>query len=708
MVRSIDPQTINLPPLREEVHCLQGPTQFDGSPSWTLHDPANNHFYRIGWAEFEMLARWQLGTPEKIAERIAFETTLEIDSDAVEQFLQFLLSNNLLVLSGEQAIHRLLQQVQARKQSLANQLLHHYLFFKIPLFKPDRLLGWLYPKIAWVYSQWVLGLILFFALIGLYLVSRQWEQFLNTFPHFFNWQGLSLYFISLVFSKVLHELGHALTAHRYGCRIPTMGVAFMVMYPMLYTDANETWKLNSRSQRLAIASAGVITELVLAVFATLAWSFMSDGPLRSGAFLLATTTWIMTLAINLSPFMRFDGYYLLADLLKIENLQPRAFAYNIWMLRRVLFRLDTSPPELVPRRISRFFVVYAWGVWFYRLFLFLGIAWMVYHYFFKLLGLFLMFVEIGWFIVKPIWGELKLWPKLNIASKYIFRLVVIPVVLLLIFFVPWQRHIELPAQIKPERYTEIYLPYAAKLTNLIKKSGQTIVEGDLLAELESNDLLYQSRNASHEADLLAWQVAFQALDSSLVKDRQIRLQQWEAATSKHEGIHRQLEQLRIQSPISGKVFDVNDQINVGQWLKSGEALMIIADTSSYIVEAFVSEDDVMKLADNATALFYPDYIDSPPLVCHLTLLDNGSTQYLPAIMSSNYNGPIAARFDSEKKNIPENAQYRVVFHVDQHSETKEILPFVLRGTIKVVVQSNSLAEHFLKQWLNFGLRESGF
>lgn len=708
MAGTLETPSITLPPLREEVHCLAGPAQFDGSPSWTLHDPTNNRFFRIGWAEFEILARWTLANPEQIAQRINSETTLTLELSDVEQFLQFLLSNNLLVLSGEQSIQRLWQQVQARKQGFFTQLLHHYLFFKIPLFRPERLLNWLYPKLAWIYSRWVLGLVLLCALLGLYLVSRQWEQFLNTFPHFFNWQGLSLYFISLVVSKVLHELGHALTAHRYGCRVPTMGVAFMVMYPMLYTDANETWKLNSRQQRLAIASAGIIAELALAAFATLAWSFMADGPARSGVFLLATTTWIMTLAVNLSPFMRFDGYYLLADFVKIENLQPRAFAYNIWLLRRMLFQLDTPPPELVPPQISRFFAIYAWGVWLYRLFLFLGIAWMVYHYFFKLLGIFLMSVEIGWFIVKPIWHELKVWPTLNINRLKKLRLIAISIILFISLFIPWQQHIELPAQIKPEHYAEIYLPYAAKLNGLNRQTGQTVAVGDLLAELDSNDLLYQSKNAGQEADILAWQVSFQSVDPTLVKERQVRLQQWESATSKQQGIHHQLEQLHIQSPISGKVFEVNDQLSAGQWLKAGETLMIIADTSNYIVESFVSEDDLLKLIDNSKAWFYPENTDLPPLACRLSAIDNGSTQYLPAMMASNYNGPIAARLDSEKKNIPEVAQYRVLFKVEQNTESMGVVPIVLRGSIKTETQPNSIAERLLKQWLSFGLRESGF
>lgn len=708
MAGIVETQTMTLPPLREEVHCLPGPVQFDGSPSWTLHDPINNRFFRIGWAEYEILRHWSLGNPEDIVYRINLETTLIVKLNDVEQFLQFLLTNNLLVLSGEQAMQRLWQQVQARKQNIFSQILHHYLFFKIPLFKPDRLLSWLYPKLVWIYSRWVLGIVLFTAVLGLYLVSRQWDQFLNTFPHFFNWQGLSLYFICLVIAKVLHEFGHALTAHRYGCRVPTMGVAFMVMYPMLYTDANETWKLNSRQQRLAITSAGIIAELALAAFATLAWSFMSDGPARSGVFLLATTTWIMTLAVNLSPFMRFDGYYLLADFIKIENLQPRAFAYNIWLLRKILFQLDTPPPERLPTKISVFFAIYAWAVWLYRLFLFLGIAWMVYHYFFKLLGIFLMFVEIGWFIIKPIWNELKIWPTLNITKQQYLRLSLIPISILFLLLIPWQRHIELPAQIKPERYTEIYLPYAAKLNKLMVKPGESVVAGDLLAELDSNELLYQSQNAGQEADILAWQVSYQGVDSHLVKQRPIRLQQWESANSKQQGIHHQLEQLHIQSPFAGKVVELNEQLNLDQWLKAGEALMIIADTSAYIVEAFVNEADIMKIVDNSTALFYPENTDIPPLVCHLSVIENGSTQYLPAMVASNYGGPIAARLDSDKNNIPEMAQYRLLFNVEKQAEAKSISPGIMRGTIKVETKNNSLAVGLLKQLLSIGLRESGF
>ena len=125
------------------------------------------------------------------------------------------------------------------------------------------------------------------------------------------------YGVTLIGVKILHELGHGFTAKRYGCRVPTMGVAFLVMWPVAYTDTNEVWRLTSRRQRLHVAAAGIVTELAIALWATLLWVLLPDGPVRMGAFLLSSSTWISTLLVNASPFMRFDGYFLLADALHV-------------------------------------------------------------------------------------------------------------------------------------------------------------------------------------------------------------------------------------------------------------------------------------------------------------------------------------------------------------------------------------------------------
>ena len=62
---------------------------------------------------------------------------------------------------------------------------------------------------------------------------RQWESFANTFLYFFSPQGLTAYVLGLIAIKVLHEMGHAYTAVRYGCQVQTMGIGFLIMVPVL-------------------------------------------------------------------------------------------------------------------------------------------------------------------------------------------------------------------------------------------------------------------------------------------------------------------------------------------------------------------------------------------------------------------------------------------------------------------------------------------
>src|SRR5438132_13669007 len=97
-------------------------------------------------------------------------------------------------------------------------------------------------------------------LAGVFLVSWQWVTFTATVLHFFTPRGLALYALSLAVVKMFHELGHAYTATRYGCRVPTMGIAMVVMVPMLYSDTSDAWKLTSRHQRPAIGAAGTLGE----------------------------------------------------------------------------------------------------------------------------------------------------------------------------------------------------------------------------------------------------------------------------------------------------------------------------------------------------------------------------------------------------------------------------------------------------------------
>ena len=149
----------------------------------------------------------------------------------------------------------------------------------------------------------------------------------------------------------LTELGISLTGtENYGGATGTAGnlifavkkVVIVMLYILGLTtyheeilDTTDAWRLRNHRERLIINFAGILTELHLALIATFLWAILPDGGFKSVAFFIATTSWISSLAINVSPFMRFDGYYVFADWLKAENLQPRSFALARWQLREI-------------------------------------------------------------------------------------------------------------------------------------------------------------------------------------------------------------------------------------------------------------------------------------------------------------------------------------------------------------------------------------
>ncbi len=318
---SAEPERPLLPPLRQELRIEPGAALINGAPSWTLFDPLRHLFFQLGRIEYRILSRWASGDLVKVNDDLAGEGLDEEQINAAfGRVVEFSLSNSLTVTPIGDTVAGLTEQRQRAKKQWWKWMLDNYLFIRIPIVKPAAFLERTIDKVAPLWSFPALAFFALLALSGLFLVTRQWDSFLASFLYFFSWQGLVAYGIGLFAIKVLHELGHAYTATRFGCRVPSMGVSFLVMMPVLYTDTSGAWRLTSRKQRLMIDCAGVTVELMVAGVATMAWVFLPDGMVRSVAFILATTSWLMSLAINLNPFMRFDGYYLLSDWLGVPNL----------------------------------------------------------------------------------------------------------------------------------------------------------------------------------------------------------------------------------------------------------------------------------------------------------------------------------------------------------------------------------------------------
>jgi len=680
-----------LPPLRDELGLHPGPVGADGAPSWTLHDPLRNQFFRLGWPAFEILSRWSLGDPDAIAAAVSAETTLELGAEEVLEVVKFLAHGQLLRGGSPEQTRRLLAIADAHKVSWATWLLHHYLFFRIPLVRPDRRLAAALPWVAWLGSPAFRWATLAALAVGLFLAGRQWEVFGATLVDRLSLPGLAAFGVALTFAKILHELGHAFTAKRFDRRVPTMGMAFLVMLPMLYTDVSEAWLLPDRRRRLLVGGAGILCELSLAAWATLAWGLLPDGPARAMAFTLATTTWISSLAINLSPFMRFDGYFLVMDALDTPNLHSRSFALARWWLREMLFDLDEPCPEYLPPLRRAGLIAFAIAVWVYRLVVFLGIALLVYHFFIKVLGVVLFGIEMGWFVLRPFAMELTEWrlragaiavSRRGKLSFGLFGLAVLAMV------VPWSGRVRAPAMLKAAEHVVVYAPAPARLIGIAVGEGQAVKSGDVLVRLDDPDAAYRLTQADRHVEAARYELASVDFEPSFRDKAPVIARQLDTALADAAATSAALARNSLTAPFDGVVTDVATDLAPGDWTGVREPLLAVRSTSGAVIDAYVAETDLERIAAGTTAHFLRDG-GFASQEARVTDIGTTAIRALPDPALANlFGGPLSARAVKQSI-IPDSAVFRVRLVLT----TPLAVPNSLRGQVVIDGQPESLAAH---------------
>lgn len=701
----------SLPQLRQELTLTLGAPTCDGAPSWMLHDPAANRFFQLGWPAFELLSRWALDDPQAILDAVNRETTLDVSADDFSALLVTLQQQNLLVAANSADTDRLSASATASRLTRAMWLLKHYLLIRLPLCKPMPFLRRCAPYVEIAYRSAFWWAITACAVIGLGMVSRRWDEFTHTFHSYADPASLIALGITLAFAKVLHEFGHAFTAYRYGCRVPTMGIAFLVMIPVLYTDTTDAWKVQGRTDRLRIGAAGMLTELALAACATVAWSLLPDGSLRAGAFLLATTTWIGTLAINASPFMRFDGYFLLSDWLDMPNLHDRAFAFGTWWMREMLFGFGEPEPEPCAPGRRRFLIAFSLMTWLYRLVVFFSIALVVYHAFFKALGIVLFGVEVSWFIATPIVREVAAcWQRREALHWQLqtIRSTALVILLLALFVLPWHAGASAPAVFGPRQAQGLYAPEAGYLSDHVQPAhdGRHVQAGEVLAVLISPDLEHKLRQAQTEEALLHWEVEQQAFDDKLREEGVALRRRWDAARQTVSGLMAQIGQLTIRAPFAGIVQSAEEGLAAATWLPRGERLFDVIGQSGIKGDAFVGESDVGRIMADQAVKFVASLPEMGTLQCHVIAVDRVNLTALDEdAIASVYGGPIPAQLQSGTKQlVPLRATYRVRLGECAGSVT---LTRQTTGTVTIGAARESFASRGLTALLAIVSREAG-
>jgi putative peptide zinc metalloprotease protein len=600
-----------LPLLRPDIEVHRGPAAPDGSPTYTVHDPLTRTFDKIGWAEAEVFARLRRpSTMERLLAELARDTTLLVTEREVADFCLEAVRKGLTTQTLTRPPEELWAEYQRSRVSPMQWLLHHYLYFRVPVIRPDAFLARALPWARRFASPPALAAYLLIALAGLAMCLERLDEYFSTFNYFFNLKGLAAFGLCVAAIKAVHEFSHAFTAKSLGLRVPVMGLAFIVMWPVAYCDVTDAWKIADRKKRLTITVAGMAAELAIAGLALTGWALTGTGVAHGIFFVISSSSILSTLLVNVNPAMRFDGYFLLMDLSGIDNLQPRAFALARWFSRKWLLGIDApSPDPDIRGRALLLVLAYTAYTWLYRLGLYLAIAVLVYHKFTKVLGIFLFCVEIGWFLVAPIWREAGVWWQLHRTGGANRRGTLLAAVLGLAFLwtaLPLPRRISVPAVLVAAKNQIVYAPFPGELEGIAVGRGSVVAKGTVISRIHSDRLDQDIAVLDLEKRSLEKRREMYRLDE---RDKAYLPQQDEEianAQAKLASLLGQREQSRQIAEIDGTMYAWDENLRDGLPVAHQQILGRLADLGDFKLHAFVQEDLVGDVALGGRAVFFSD------------------------------------------------------------------------------------------------------
>lgn len=691
-----------VPPMRGDLEVYRGPDDGDGTPTYNVHDPIASSYYKISWAEMEVLRLMQPGiTLDELLKQLHKSTAVRLSKEELVHFIMQLQGQGLL----EEYRHSgmLQEQAEKAKPGWIKWLAFNYLFFKIPIFNPNEFLAKTLRYVRPFMSTTAMVIYAIIVAIGLTSVLVNWSNFISTFTYFFNPTGLIVYSGAIIVTKMLHELAHGYTAKKYGLRVPEMGIAFLILWPVLYTNATDAWRLHNRKERLLISGAGIILELVLAGVSTILWLATSPGILQSLFFVLASVNWISTLAINLNPALRFDGYYILSDLIGVENLHTRAFG----MLRNYFYRfaagadLQDPEPKLKIWK-KRFLVGFAAYVYIYRVFLYTAIALLVYYKFTKALGVLLFLLEVAIFFVWPVVTEIQFIHKIRDKIKLNWRLRITSSLIILgviWFIVPLPVWVTSPAITVPQENHILFTPQEGRIERIFITRGQQVSKNDPIIEVQSSELDSEINVLKTEIGILEKKLDISQLaDVSLpfYLEIQTELIQKQAEL---EGFLQKREQNRLLAKVDGQVYEWDDRLLEGQNVQAAQKIGQIGDLNAMDVIAFVQEDDVDYLTKGQVIRFRPTSLQGNYEAVVLRVSPVRAQKLNFDQLSSLIGGEIPVNHDKEL--------IESYYIVEVHLQSSEELKFGMTGHVEFWGPWRSRALLLVRYVFSVLLRESG-
>ena len=641
---------------------------FRGERWHVLYDPFNNQFFRVRPEAYAFIARLR---PDRTVEE-AWQETLDDDPDGapgqedVIQLLAQLYHANLLHYKVAADSEQFFARYRKRKQRERLFTWSNLMFARFPLVDPDAALNRAEPVLRWLFRPW--AAVVWCGVIG-WAVKTCVDHSAELGAASGNVlapSNLVLLYLGIVLVKTLHELGHAAACKHFGGEVHTLGVMLLFFSPLPYVDVTSSWAFRERWRRIAVASAGVVAELFVAGLAALFWASAGPGFWRDLAFDMMISAGVTTVLFNANPLLRYDGYYVLSDLIDLPNLYQRAQQMLVYLAEKHLFGVRKAPALADSRRERDWLAGYGMLSVAYRIIVFTGIVWAISGRFLIVGALIAVFCAAAWGLVPLIrFGHyLVASPRLERTRGRALgvTLGLAAVAMLGLFLLPAPQRLQAAGVVQSTALAEVTIGVDGELEKLETPSGTSVQTGQPLARLHNAELVHQI--AAARAQLGELEALWHAGLHQGSRTRAALEEGIAAVRSRVQDLEERQTKLVVTAPISGTWVGPRADELMGRWLTRGTALGNIIGSARFEFLAVVPQADSSRLfaheteASHATVRLHGQAETALP-VSGLVGIQAEQSRLPSAALAQNAGGEIALARDAGREPIAAESFFEV-------------------------------------------------
>lgn len=673
-----------------------------GQPVYLIEDGVRSKFFYVGIAEFQLMQK--LDGQRTVADALALVTVSQangsLDARQAIGVCQWLIQSNL-VHSESAAMSERLQTQATRIECQRRLSWLNPLFLRLAFVHPNGFIKRITPGASWLFNRWCLAMWLVLAALALHCAVEHWprisEKSFGVFaPN--RWLWIMLGWLGL---KLIHELAHAVACRKFGGDIGASGMQLILFVPLPFVDVTSSWRFRDRWQRIAVAAAGMYVELAIGFVALLVWARQPDGIVADICYNVFVLSALTTILFNANPLMKFDGYYILSDLLEIPNLYQRGQqAVRDWALHWLLgfdrqVRFDS---------IREGIAITAYGaismVWRVTLVVglllvastLLGGAGIAFAFVTALLWYGPSLCSIGKGLADRRWiGQVR--PSRFAKSAAV--LAILGALGALLLSAPARKSAACVVQFKDEHVLRAACDGFIQAIHV--RDGQAIIKGQLLVELDNAELRLELHTLECKARQL--EIRSRALQAAG------KIAEYQAAQMEWEGVQRQLgekqdqiAQMQVRSPIVG--FVDRDQIEnlIGSFVHQGDPIAIVSAAASKEVRISIPQSNFESLKHNlgdTVAVLLPG---TTTIRTRLSSLDPHASEVpLHPSLGACYGGPLAVKARSENDG-GEKSEFELLTPcfsatIDLDAATSSRVQSGQRGVVVLPSSQESLATH---------------